>query len=538
MLKKSWLVLVVILACSVGSLWANAQGFLAVKALDGVEISIGSEVKGVTYNGQLVLMLDPGIYTITAKKEGYGSSSHQVEIKSGEATALSIEMRESRVQTESLGAEESMVLGQKVGTLEIRSVPFAGANVTINGTSYGKTDLRLTSFPVGPVRITTTYGGRTIQGVFELKEHEIMKLQANFALDPPQIIELFDVQFSVDSLDSTKNMLEGILPEGYYLELVGSHGTGDIKSISDRVRVMGPIHTIRYTNGVDYLDYEQRVDVKQNSAVKIQIPKLVIKTLNLVPFSKELGVGNTYRAEVGVTPTYMQGVPLSWSSSNERVMTVTEHGLLEVHAPGTAVLTVKDNTSGLASSISVRSKVYVPQSIESKDTSVRIAVGDTQAMSVRLLPEDAAQQLVWSVVDPNVATVSPEGLVTAIKEGETAIRVSSVQKPTLVKVIPVQIFRVPVTRLVIDSSLFATPEATGTISVEIYPENATNKRVEWTSSDPSVITIDASGVFRVIKPGNAMVTVSTPDGLVRSTIQVKPLSLPLIKVEGGSIQMG
>jgi len=158
--------IVLLLSCT-GMLWANTPGFLAVKALDGVEIRIGEEVKGVTFNGQLVLMVDPGTYTITAQKEGFGSSSHQVQIKSGEATTLAIEMRQSRVQTESLGAEESMVLGQKTGIIEIRSVPFSGATVTINDTSYGRTDLRLRSFPVGAVRVVSAYGGRTIQGIWK-----------------------------------------------------------------------------------------------------------------------------------------------------------------------------------------------------------------------------------------------------------------------------------------------------------------------------------------------------------------------------------
>lgn len=277
MMKKPWLMLIAVLVCSAGASWANAPGFLAVKALDGVEISIGSEAKGVTYNGQLVLMLDPGTYTVTAKKEGYGSSTHEVLVKSGEATALAIEMRESRVQTESLGAQESMVLGQKTGTIEVRSVPFSGASITINGTTYGNTDLRLRSFPVGPVRISAEYGGKTIQGVFQLKENETMMLQANFALAPSQIIEVFDVRLSIDSSDPAKRTLASVLPEGYYLELAGEYGSGTIKDIATPVRVMGPVHTIRYTDGVDYMDFEQRVDLKRGTDVRLQIPDLVLK---------------------------------------------------------------------------------------------------------------------------------------------------------------------------------------------------------------------------------------------------------------------
>jgi len=321
-----------------------------VQALDGVEISVDGEVRGITYNGQLVVMLDPGTYTLTAEKEGYGSSSHRVEIKSGEATNLKIEMRSSRVQSEALGAEESMILGQKTGTIEVRSVPFSGADITINGTSYGKTDTRLRSFPVGPVRISARYGGRTISGNFELKEDETMKLQANFALTPAAIIELFHVTFSVNSTSAgypytgvqSRQNLSDILPSGYYMEIEGAYGKGIIDDIGSTVLLMGSEQAIRYTNGTEYLDFSQDIDLKSSSVIQLEIPNLTLEELKLVTFGKDLGVGNTYKMETEVTPDYLKGIHLSWSSSREDIVSVSEQGELIALKPGYAVITVID----------------------------------------------------------------------------------------------------------------------------------------------------------------------------------------------------
>ena len=53
---------------------------------------------------------------------------------------------------------------------------------------------------------------------------------------------------------------------------------------------------------------------------------------------------------------------------------------------------------------------------------------------------------------------------------------------------------------------------TYTLSIEVYPANATNKNVVWTSSQPDVISVDQSGRITVKKAGYSRVTATTVDG--------------------------
>lgn len=55
-------------------------------------------------------------------------------------------------------------------------------------------------------------------------------------------------------------------------------------------------------------------------------------------------------------------------------------------------------------------------------------------------------------------------------------------------------------------------EETVQLSVEILPTNATNKTVEWSSSDESVVTVSESGLVTAISAGNATITVRSKDG--------------------------
>lgn len=51
-----------------------------------------------------------------------------------------------------------------------------------------------------------------------------------------------------------------------------------------------------------------------------------------------------------------------------------------------------------------------------------------------------------------------------------------------------------------------------TLVATVYPADATNQTVTWTSSNTAIATVDASGAVHFVHPGTAVITATTADG--------------------------
>ncbi len=73
--------------------------------------------------------------------------------------------------------------------------------------------------------------------------------------------------------------------------------------------------------------------------------------------------------------------------------------------------------------------------------------------------------------------------------------------------------KIPVTGVKLDKSSLKLDEGEVTqLKANIIPENATNKKVKWSSSDESIAIVDKNGNVKAISEGNATITVTTKDG--------------------------
>lgn len=70
-----------------------------------------------------------------------------------------------------------------------------------------------------------------------------------------------------------------------------------------------------------------------------------------------------------------------------------------------------------------------------------------------------------------------------------------------------------------ETSITLKPNETQKLTYSIFPENAENKNVTWTSSDETIATV-ADGEVTAVKPGTAIITVTTEENGEKATCSV------------------
>lgn len=148
--------------------------------------------------------------------------------------------------------------------------------------------------------------------------------------------------------------------------------------------------------------------------------------------------------------------------------------------------------------------------------SVTLVEGDTDELMATVMPENATDKgIEWTSNNESVATVSPTGLVTAIKDGKATITVktndggfSAVCEVTVnKKIIPVSEVELNKIELTLDEGKEEK------LVVTVKPDDATDKSVVWESSNAAVATVDQEGLVKAVKDGTAEITAKTKDGV-------------------------
>ena len=135
-------------------------------------------------------------------------------------------------------------------------------------------------------------------------------------------------------------------------------------------------------------------------------------------------------------------------------------------------------------------------------------------LTATVLPETATNKSVtWTSSNEAVATVDANGVVTAIALGEAVIAATTTDGSDLsascqVTVIPTLAVSIEVT----PNSVEAEENSEVQLSVNILPENATYKSVEWSSSNDAIASVNANGLVKIRKEGNVVITATTTDG--------------------------
>lgn len=239
------------------------------------------------------------------------------------------------------------------------------------------------------------------------------------------------------------------------------------------------------------------------------------------------------------------GLKIQYSSSDPTIAYVSEEGgktYLYTRKDGTIILTASQpgNKNYEAATNVEKTIIITPRmatGISLSRTNIDMKVGDEYTLVVTVTPETTIDKTVdWSSSDNTIATVS-NGVIHALKLGETTIQAKTKDGSNLtascrVNVIPTMVESISLSKsevqLILGNSvrIFAT----------ILPANATNKAINWEVENPNIASVN-DGLIMALGIGNTTVKAIATDGseiFAICSVIVNPISISSIELSPSS----
>ena len=194
---------------------------------------------------------------------------------------------------------------------------------------------------------------------------------------------------------------------------------------------------------------------------------------------------------------------------------MTGTGFVTAVAAGSANIVVRSSDGGFTDTMVVTVAVAAVIGVTVTPATWLSKPGDALQLTAAVQPTNAGNKTVtWTSSAPTRATVSSSGVVTAVALGTATITATTADGGfTSTSAITVANV-VPVTSVTISPKVLPIPSvgATGQLSSTVFPVNASNKAVTYSSDNPTVATVTSTGLVTGVETGPATLRVLTNDG--------------------------
>ncbi|MGN0367368.1 MAG: Ig-like domain-containing protein [Wujia sp.] len=274
-------------------------------------------------------------------------------------------------------------------------------------------------------------------------------------------------------------------------------------------------------------------DAKTNpdNIVKATVTVNVTQRANTVAVTNANG-SNSQKVAVGQQITYKATVApsnvdkaVTWTTSDASVATVDENGVITGMSKGTATITAtsKDFEKAYGTRTVDVVDAVSAITISTNDTTNAISTGENaytiqKGKSVTFLaavaPAEAEPTVTWTTSDDTVATVS-NGIVSGRLGGDVVITATANDGSGTSQSINIHV-NAPVTGINVRPATGSTSAiakgATTQLEATVGPTDASDKRVEWSSENTAIATVDANGLVTAVEPGSVKIYATAKDG--------------------------
>lgn len=273
-----------------------------------------------------------------------------------------------------------------------------------------------------------------------------------------------------------------------------------------------------------YLHADGKYDTTAGSTYEVKDVTAVITTKNASVYP-----GKTAKINVKYSNTTAQTTKV-WSSSNTKVATVNQNGVVKGVKAGKAKISLTVQNPGDAQALVVSCNVTVKQyvtSIKLNATKKTIYNGKSFTLKATVNPKNAANKAVtYKSSNKKIATVTSKGVVKGIKPGKATITVTAKDGSKKSAKCTVTVKAQKATKLKISAKKTTTLKKKGAsvkIKATLYPSNTYNKLIKVSSSKKGIVKLSASKIksgktvtVKATKKGSTVVKFTAADGSRKS----------------------
>ena len=227
---------------------------------------------------------------------------------------------------------------------------------------------------------------------------------------------------------------------------------------------------------------------------------------------------------VSVEPENATEKGVTYSIDDTSIATIDENGVITGISKGSATITItsKEKTE---SPKEKTLKVSVGQPVTSfalEKDSFSVGNGGTFTIPYTVGPEEADNKdIVWESADPNIVEINSKGVIKGIDTGSTTITGKAADGSSLTASAEVTVITSVKKIELSDKAVTIIDDESATVTATVSPENATNPKLAWSSSDTSIATVDDSGKITAMSSGECTITATaTDDSGVSASVKV------------------
>ena len=241
-------------------------------------------------------------------------------------------------------------------------------------------------------------------------------------------------------------------------------------------------------------------------------------SIRLSQSSLKMLPGDTKTLTATVTPEDTSGTGISWSSNNPDVATVDQNGTVTAIVPGDAVITATYKGKRATCKVAVRN-----YTLSRTELSFDLADGPSTETLTVSDGVNTVTDVTWRSTNEGVASVSKKdgsGIVTPTGSGTARIYAEIKDGPVFTCTVTVKKDVLTAISLNIQD---CTLEKNTSRQLKIYyvPNDTTlSKEILWTSDNPEVASVDATGMVTALSKGTAVITAAVGTLTARCTVTV------------------